>query len=145
MSATTAFQTALLAHIFRNAAVANVGDASGLQPSATAGNLWVSLHTDDPGEAGGVSNEATYTSYARVAVERSDAAWDVTGDTASNIAAVAFPEATGGSSTVTHFGIHTAVSGSGNMLFHGALDASRTVSTGIAPEFAAGELQVTAD
>jgi len=146
MSASNAFETALLQHILQNAALANIGDTSGLQPSATAGSLYVSLHTADPGETGNqASSEASYTSYARVAVARSSSGWDVDGNTGSNVTAVVFPEATGGSSTVTHFGIGTASSGNGNLLLSGALDASRAVSAGIAPEFAIGELEITFD
>ena len=52
MSATNAFETDLLKLIFQNVALANVGDASGLQPSSTAGSLYISLHTGDPGETG---------------------------------------------------------------------------------------------
>ena len=52
MSMSNAFETELLDLIFNNAAVANIGDAGGLQPSAAAGSLYVSLHTGDPGEAG---------------------------------------------------------------------------------------------
>lgn len=71
MSMSNAFETSLLDHIFNNAAVANIGDAGGLQPSATAGSLYLSLHTGDPGEAGDqTTNETAYTNYARVAVVR---------------------------------------------------------------------------
>ena len=52
MSASNAFETALLNNILKNAAIANVGDATGLPGSATAGILYVALHTADPGEAG---------------------------------------------------------------------------------------------
>lgn len=58
--------------MFNNTDFANIGDAGGLQNSATAGSLYISLHTSDPGEAGSqTTNEANYTSYARVAVARS--------------------------------------------------------------------------
>lgn len=52
MPAANTFKTALTNHILNNAAVANVGDASGLQPSATAGSLYIALHTADPTAAG---------------------------------------------------------------------------------------------
>lgn len=146
MSATNAAETALLNLIFANSAWANIGDASGLQPSATAGNLYVSLHTADPGETGNqTTSEANYTGYARVAVARSGAGWTVSGNNASNAAAVAFGACTAGSSTVTHFGIGTADTGNGNLLFSGQLTAQLAVSAGITPSFAIGELDVTAD
>lgn len=145
MSAKTdAFENSLLDLIFTNADLAGIGDATGLQGSTVAGSLYVSLHTSSPGETGNqTTNECTYTSYARVAVARSGSGWTVTGDTVSNAAAVTFPEATGGSETATHFGIGTDSSGTGNLLYHGALDTSRAISAGVTPEFAIGALDVT--
>lgn len=55
--------------LFQNLAAAGIGDASGLQPSAVAGSLYVSLYT--------ASGECAYTSYARVAVARSAGGWTV--------------------------------------------------------------------
>jgi hypothetical protein len=146
MSATNAFETALLNLIFLNTDIANIGDASGLQNSAVAGSLYVSLHTGDPGEAGSqTTNEANYTSYARVAVARSGSGWAVSGNTADNVAAIEFPACTGGSNTITHFGIGTDSSGAGTLLFSGALTASLAVSNGITPSFAIGALDITVD
>lgn len=146
MSATNSFETALLEHIFQNADVANVGDAAGLQKSATAGSFYISLHTGDPGETGDqTTSEATYTDYARVAVERSSGGWTVSGNEATNAAEIAFPQATGGTNTITHFGIGSDSSGAGNLFFKGELSASLAVSSGITPRFAAGALDVTAD
>lgn len=69
MSMSNASETALLELLFKNTAWANVGNAAGLQPSGAAGNLYVALHTADPGEAGSQStNEVSYTGYARVAI-----------------------------------------------------------------------------
>jgi hypothetical protein len=146
MSATNAFETALLTLYFNNTDHANIGDAGGLQNSATAGSFYVSLHTADPGEAGNqTTSEATYTSYARVAVARSGAGWTISGANVSNAAAITFPACTGGSNTITHFGIGSDVSGTGNLFFKGALGASLAVSSGITPSFAIGELDVNAD
>lgn len=146
MSATNAFETDLLELIFTNTNIANVGDSTGLRGSSTAGSFYISLHTADPGETGAQNtSEASYTSYARVAVARSGSGWTVSGNTVSNAAAINFPQATGGSSTVTHFGIGTDSSGAGNLLFSGSLTASLAVSNGITPSFAIGALTVTAD
>ena len=146
MSATNAFETALLTLYFNNTDHANVGDAAGIQNSATAGVFYVSLHTGDPGETGTqTTSEATYTSYARVSVARSGAGWTVSGNNVSNAAAINFPAATGGSNTITHFGIGSDSSGTGNLFFKDALSASLAVSTGITPSFAIGELDVNAD
>ena len=146
MSMTNAFETALLNHYFTNAAHANVGDASGLQPSTAAGSMYISLHTADPTETGDqTSSECDYTSYARVAVARSAGGFTVSGNNVSNTAAVTFPQCTGGSNTATYFGIGSATSGAGNLFMSGALDSSLAISNGITPEFAAGELDVDAD
>lgn len=146
MSLSNAFETALLNHLFNNAAIANVGDATGLPASATAGVLYMSLHTADPGEAGNqASSEAAYTSYARVAIARTAGGWTVSGATAVNAAAINFPAATGGSATATHFGIGTSSSGAGLLLVSGPLGASMAITTGITPTFNAGQVTLTAD
>lgn len=149
MSATNAFETSLLEHILQNANIANVGDATGLRGSSAAGNLYVSLHTSSPGEAGSqTTNEATYTSYARVAVARSGSGWTVSGNSGENTANITFPACTGGSNTVTYFGIGTDSSGAGTLLFYGLITSPGSglaVSDGITPVFGAGDLVVTAD
>lgn len=54
--------TAFLNLFFVNTDWANVGDAAGLQNSAAAGSLYLSLHTASPAEAGTQStNEIAYT------------------------------------------------------------------------------------
>jgi hypothetical protein len=146
MSATNAFETALLNLIFNNTDLANVGDAAGLQNSATAGSFYISLHTADPGEAGSqTTSESAYTNYARVAVARSGAGWTVSGANASNTAVVTFPAGGATGSLVTHFGIGSDASGAGNLFFKGALTSSLQVNSGITPSFAVGELDVNID
>lgn len=148
MSATNAFETGLLQHIFQNAAIANIGDATGLPASATAGSLFVSLHTADPGEAGAQNtNEVSYTGYARQAVARSGSGWTVSGNNVSNAASIAFGPCTAGSATITHFGIGTASTGTGNLLFKGALTSSISVTTSsnATQTFAIGALDVDVD
>ena len=87
MSKSNTFENDILQLIFNNVDIADIGDAGGLQNSATAGSLYVALHTSDPGEAGNAAtNESAYTSYARVAVARSGAGWTVSGNSATNFA-----------------------------------------------------------
>jgi len=146
MSKGNTFENDLLLLVFNNTAAALIGDASGLQPSATAGSLYVSLHTGDPGEAGNqTTNECAYTSYARVAVARSGAGWTVSGNAVTNAALVQFPQCTGSSETATHFAIGTASNGAGKVLYKGALSASLAISSGIQPQFGAGDLDGTED
>lgn len=145
MSMSNVSETALLNLLFKNQAWANVGDASGLQPSAAAGSFYVALHSADPGEAGDQStSEIAYTGYARVAVTRG-AGFNVSGANVSNAATVQFGECTAGSATVTHFSVGTAASGAGSVIYRGALGATRSVSAGITPLFNAGQLSGTVD
>jgi len=146
MSMTNAAETALLTLIFNNTDWANVGDAGGLQNSATAGSFYISLHTADPGETGTqTTNEAAFTNYARVPVVRSGAGWTISGNNASNAAAINFAACGVTGATITHFGIGSDSSGTGNLFFSGALSASLAVSAGITPSFAIGELDVNLD
>jgi len=144
MSKSDTFENDLLLLIFNNTDITLIGDAAGLQNSASAGSLYVSLHTGDVGEAGNqTTNEATYTSYARVAVARSGAGWTVAANAVSNAAAINFPACTGGSNSITHFAVGAEASGTGKVLYKGALGATLAVSNGITPSFAIGELDIT--
>jgi hypothetical protein len=146
MSKGNTFETDLLSLIFNNTDAALIGDATGLRGSSTAGSLYVSLHTGDPGEAGNqTTNECAYTSYARVAVARSGAGWTVSGNAVTNAALVQFPQCTGGSETASHFAIGTASTSTGKILYKGALSASLAISSGIQPQFGAGDLDGTED
>src|SRR5574342_681075 len=132
MAKSNTFENDLLLLIFNNADIALIGDAAGIQNSATAGSLYVSLHTADPGEAGAQNtNETTYTGYARVAVARSGAGWTVSANAVANAAAITFGQCTSGTPTITHFGVGTDSSGAGKLLYSGALTASLAVSPGI--------------
>lgn len=146
MSATNALENGLLSLLFENANYANVGDATGLRGSSTAGVFYISTHTANPNETGTqTTSEAAYTSYARTSVARSTAGWTVASGVADNDGAINFPQATGGSETETHFGIGSDTSGTGNLFLWGALTSSLQVSSGITPSFAAGALDVTLD
>lgn len=122
MSKTNTFENDLLLLIFNNTDIALIGDAAGLQNSAAAGSLYVSLHTAEPGEAGDqTTNETAYTNYARVAVARSGAGWTVSSNSVSNAAAIAFALCGLTGATITHFGIGTDASGAGKLLYSGPL------------------------
>lgn len=109
-------------------------------------NLYVSLHTADPGEAGSqTTSECAFGSYARQTVARSGAGWTVSGNSATNASTISFPECSSGSETVTHVAIGTASSGAGQILYSGALSASRSVSSGITLQFASSALAITED
>jgi hypothetical protein len=137
----------LLNLIFRAAAIANIADNAGTSPLT---NLWISLHTGNPGEDGTQeTSECAYTSYARVAVARSASGWtESTAGATDNVAAIVFPQATGGSETATHFAVGTSETGPGKILYYGAISSpvgGLAISDGITPEFAIGVLDVTED
>jgi hypothetical protein len=140
MSKGNTFENDLLLLIFNNTNAALIGDATGLRGSSVAGNLYVAFHTADPGEAGDqTTNEASYTSYARVAVARSGAGWTVTGNSVSPAANIDAPASTGGSTTtLTHFSIGTASSGAGKILYKGALTNPIAMGVGVIPRLTTG-------
>ena len=119
--------------LFNGATLATIAENASASPLTV---LYVSLHTANPGAAGNQStSEAAYTSYARVAVNRNTGGWPTTTtEVISPAAAIVFPEATGGSETETYFGIGTAPSGSGQLLYSGPISPNIAVSTGVTPQ-----------
>lgn len=145
MSASNAFENDVLLLIFNATAIADIAENPSGSPGPNLG-LYLSLHTADPGEAGDQStNEATYTQYQRIFVIRTSAGWTVSGNQVTNAAEILFNQATGGSNTITHFGIGRSPTGAQRLYFSGALSQSLPVSAGIQPRFAAGQITVTAD
>jgi len=99
--------------------------------------VYVGLFTSDPTDAGS-GTEVSGGSYARKA-----ATFGAPSNGASTISsAIEFDQATGSWGTVTHFGIYDA-STSGNLLYHGALTASKVIDTGDVFKFATSALTVT--
>ena len=135
---TDSWENRLQLLLFNNTNAADIGDATGLRGSSTAGQLFLSLHTADPGEAGNqTTNEVSYGSYARVAINRASGAGGFTvtaGSVSPTTQPVNFATCTSGSATATHFGIGTASSGTGVLLYKGALSASIAISSGVTPQ-----------
>lgn len=115
-----------------------------LQWALTAGSptrptaWYIGLFTAAPGEAGG-GTEVSGGSYVRKA-----ATFTVTGNTASNSAAIEWPTATASWGTVTHIAVFDA-STAGNMLVYATLTASKTISTGDVLRIPLGDLDITLD
>ena len=148
MSATNVLENGLLSLLFENANYANVGDATGLRGSSTAGVFYVSLHTASPGEAGSqTTSETAYTNYLRSggSVARSTAGWTVASGVADNDAEITYATCGASGATLTDFGIGSDSTGAGNLFMYGALTASLVVSSGITPAFAIGSLDNTLD
>lgn len=132
----------ILALIFNATAWADIAENDTSSPLA---NLYLSLHTADPGVGNNqTTNETAYTNYARVAVVRTTSGWDVpSGGATANAALVQFAQCGASGATLTHVAIGTAASGAGTVLYAGALSSSLAVANGIQPQFAAGALDVT--
>lgn len=134
MSTATTSANSILGLIYRAEAWADIAQDDGSSPATT---LDIALHTAAPASSAQTSNEATFTSYARVAVSRSGTGWSApSGGELSNAALIQFAECTGGSNTITH----VSVGSGGTIIHYGALTASRAVSSGIQPQFAASAL-----
>lgn len=106
-------------------------------------NLYLSLHTADPGEGGDqTSNEVSYTgasgNYARIAVSRDAGGWVVTGNESENATLIQFAASNTGPITVTHLGIGTSASGAGQLLASGALAESLVINNLTIPQFQIG-------
>lgn len=135
MSKSNAYETALLQLIFNNTDFTNIADAVGVT------NLYVALHTADPGEAGNQeTSELAYDDYARVAVERkagtgpATGGWDVSVDEVTPNENIQFPEmALGAGGTASFFSIGTLITGAGLILYSGTVSPNIVVSNGVTP------------
>lgn len=109
--------------------------------TATRPTAWyVALYTAAPSDSGG-GTEVSTGGYARQSV--TFAAATSPGGTTSNTGTVSFTASGADYGTVTHIGIHSAVSGAGNLLWHGAMTASKTIADGDTLEFSAGNIDLT--
>ena len=99
--------------------------------------VYLSLHTADPTDAGSGA-EVSGGSYARQAITFNAA--HATAGTIDNSSAEEFTNMP--ACTVTHIGVWDHAS-SGNLLFHGAVSASKTVTLGDTISLAAGSLDIT--
>jgi hypothetical protein len=99
--------------------------------------VYVGLYTSDPGD-GNTGTEVSGGSYARVSVSFGAPSNGVS----TNSASVTFPTATGTWGTVTHIGILDALT-SGNLLYHTALDSSKSIASGDVFTISTGNLSVT--
>jgi len=133
----TTFKNDLMKLIFQAVAIANLADNAA---SAPLTNLYVSLHTADPGAGGNqTTNEISYTGYARIAVARTSGGWAVTGEIANPVAQIVFGIMTAGAGgTVTHAAVGTAASGTGKILYGAgcAVVPNQLVSNGVTPKLA---------
>jgi hypothetical protein len=116
------------------------------------GTHHIGLKTANPTADNSGGTEPTATgSYARESVVNNTTNWgtDTSNGTKANAVAITFTESTAawstGATPLTYFiALDSATLGSGNFLWYGPLDTSRTVNAaGITLEFAIGELDIT--
>ena len=133
MSKSNSLENSLLLLLFNATTFADIAENDTTSPAT---NLYVSLHTADPGEAGSqTTSEISYTGYARVAVARSGSGWTVTANSVSPAAEIAFTISSGGTGgTVTHFAVGTASSGAGVLLYSGTVSPNFVVASGVTPK-----------
>lgn len=137
MSTSVATANSILDLIYKAAAWAAVADNAASGPATT---IDIALHTAAPVTNLQTSNEATYGAYARVSVARSGAGWAAaSGGANANAALIQFVQCTSGSNTITHVSVGIG----GTIIHYGSLSASRAVSAGIQPQFAASALVST--
>lgn len=99
--------------------------------------VYVSLHTADPTDAG-TGTEVSGGSYARQSATFGAPSNGVSTTTAD----ITFPQATASWGTIGWIAIWDA-STTGNMLYHTALDTSKSIDTGDIFKIASGSLTVT--
>jgi len=128
MSLSNTFETTVLTWLLTNS-------------SATRPTAWyVALFTSNPDEdASGTEVSTSGTAYARQSVT-----FSVSGNTATNTAAIEFPTATASYGTVTHVGVFDAAS-AGNLIAYAALTTSKAIDTGDVLRINSAELDVTLD
>ena len=124
MSFSNYLETEILDHVF------------GGNAYTAPATLYLALFTSNPDEDGS-GTEVSGTSYARTSV-----AFTVSGNTASNTAAVEFPTAGGSWGTVSHVGIYDA-SSAGNLMAYAALTTSKAIESGDVFRVPAGDLDIT--
>ena len=128
MSLSNTFETHTLQYLFTTTSVT--------RPTA----WYIALFTSNPAEdASGTEVSTSGTAYAR-----QSATFTVSGNEATNSAAIEFPTATASYGTVTHIGVFDAAS-AGNLIAYAALTTSKAIDTGDVLRLPANDLDVTMD
>lgn len=126
MSFSNYLETKVLGHVF------------GATPYTAPATLYLALFTSNPAEDGS-GTEVSGGGYVRQTV-----AFTVTGNTASNTAAVEYATASAPYGTVTHVGVYDA-STSGNLMAYAALTSAKSIEIGDVFRVPTGDLDITLD
>lgn len=131
MSLSDTFETHVLQYLFTNASVTRPGTST----------LYVALCTTDPTDSA-LGTEVSGGGYARQTVT-----FTVSGNNASNTAAIEFPEATANYGTVNSVMVMTTASGgsAANMIAHAQLVTDKAINSGDIFRIPAGDLDINID
>jgi hypothetical protein len=136
MSKGNTFENDLLLLVFNATPIAGIADNAA---SGALTDLYVSLHTGNPGEGGDqTTSECTYSGYSRKAVARSSGGFTVSGNSVSPVADIVFGSCVSGSETATYGAIGTDASGTGKIIYSGALSPTIAISAGYIPKIVTG-------
>lgn len=133
MSLSNAFENNALLLVFNATTWADYAENDTTSPHT---QIATSLHTSDPGEAGTMStNEAAYTNYARVNINRNSGGFTVSTNTVVPGATISFPISGGSGSTITHFAWGKTGGGASALHCSGTVTPNIAVGAdGITPE-----------
>ena len=119
--------------------LSSIGEADVLTPLTTT--AYVSLHTADPGNAGGSEVSTTGTAYGRIGpITFANAGANPT--VASNTGILTFNQATAAWGTIGFFGLWTSAAGA-SFLGSGPLTTPTPINNGDTARFLANSLTIT--
>jgi hypothetical protein len=144
MSKGNTFENDLLLLIFNGTTIADIAENDTTSPAT---NLYIALHTADPGEAGSqTTSETAYTGYARVAVARTSGGFNVSSGAVNLVANCDFGICTASAGgPITHFSVGTASSGAGKILYKGTVTPNITMAVSVIPRLTTAANFVTED
>ena len=114
------------------------------QTTSAPGTVYVGLHTATPGETGSTANELVGNNYTRQSASFGTITTIADLVSVSTDADITFGPASASWGTITHISLHDAAS-SGNMMFYGALSATKTVGTNDSFKVTSGNLTIELD
>jgi len=144
MSKVNTFENEIMKLIFHNVGIPNLGDTTGILPSASNGRLYIALYSVSPTDSTN-GTEANYTNYARVIVAREVTKWTVSGTSptrAENIDAIIFPTS---SSAETIVGVGICFEPAGVPKYFNTFTSQLSIINGSIPTIQIGQLKINED
>ena len=106
--------------------------------TAEAGTF-IQLHIGDPGEDGTANPAVGLTTRQEVT------SWTGAAGSRSNGNELQFPNSSGGALNITHFTLHSLLSGAGGEVMKGTLTVPQSIPDGQTGRFQIGQLTISAD